>query len=296
VKLSTIVHDQATGLQVPNTRLIARENLKLISTPAEFFDEEEYSSRYSEMYVPVSYHKLAVAVEAEIANQLGPNAVTDATYHIKDKRKLPGAQMLGIYRLRTKPNPDADSYTPILAFRTSNDKSTSIQFASGEEVHICTNWEIFSGNYEERLKHMGNVMERLPGAIRSAVGFLRDTHNASKAFRDITKRFQLDTEEGARVLGELAFSGRLRLNYGERSQYAIAIQEWKEPTHEVFRERTVWSLFNACTEAKKRSNSFASLTRSGNELRGFFCDRFALPDSTRVIVDSEPTNEEEEND
>ena len=47
------------------------------------------------------------------------------------------------------------------------------------------------------------------------------------------------------------------------------LKEWREPSHDEFRPRTAWSLFNAFTEAHKSVNPHTAVRR-GEALYGLF--------------------------
>jgi hypothetical protein len=46
------------------------------------------------------------------------------------------------------------------------------------------------------------------------------------------------------------------------------LQEWRKPRHEAFEERTVWSLFNAFTEALKITGNLHELPKRTQALHG----------------------------
>ena len=56
------------------------------------------------------------------------------------------------------------------------------------------------------------------------------------------------------------------------SQIPDVAQEWREPSHQVFRPRNLWSLLNAFTEVYKGQHSATTVRRS-EALHGR-CDRF----------------------
>ena len=52
---------------------------------------------------------------------------------------------------------------------------------------------------------------------------------------------------GHRMLGELAGAKIL-----SPTMFNEAMRQWHEPQHEAFKPRTMWSLYNSCTEVIKR--------------------------------------------
>jgi len=53
------------------------------------------------------------------------------------------------------------------------------------------------------------------------------------------------------------------------------LKEWREPRHEVFQQRNVWSLFNSFTEALK-DGSLAELPKRSEALQGLLDSHVGL--------------------
>ena len=140
--------------------------------------------------------------------------------------------------------------------RNSYDKSTTIGIAVGMRVFICDNLA-FSGDQVTYLrKHTGNVYEDLE------VILMRTMKNADTEFKRMDlesqamKEVSLTNNDAYRNLGVLFGNNILTSR-----QLPVACNEWKKPQHDAFKERNMWSFYNACTEALKSSPPKDMLTR-----------------------------------
>jgi hypothetical protein len=81
-------------------------------------------------------------------------------------------------------------------------------------------------------------------------GVLRARSNFSSVVDDAHRMQEIDisTDGAYRALGHL---------FGHQvlspRQMPVALKEWNQPKHEAFEPRTLWSLYNAVTEALKSS-------------------------------------------
>lgn len=133
--------------------------------------------------------------------------------------------------------------------RNSYDKSTTIGIAVGMNVFICDNL-CFRGDQVTYLrKHTGNVYEDLE------VILMRTMKNADTEFKQMNdqsmkmKDIQLTDNNAYRQLG-LLFGRNVLLP----RQLTVAKREWDKPSHDVFKDKNMWSFYNACTEALKTTN------------------------------------------
>ena len=151
--------------------------------------------------------------------------------------------------------------------RNSYDKSTTIGIAVGMRVFICDNLA-FSGDQVTYLrKHTGNVYEDLE------VILMRTMKNADTEFKRMDlesqamREVRLTNNDAYRNLGVLFGNNILTSR-----QLPVACNEWKKPQHDAFKERNMWSFYNACTEALKSSPPKDILTRH-TKLHKTLCGR-----------------------
>ncbi len=136
-------------------------------------------------------------------------------------------------------------YTWVLGLRNSNDKSLPAGLVAGSQVFVCDNLA-FSGEVQVSRKHTTNILRDLPSLIGNALGRLMGQ------FLSQDRRTQLYRE--SRLSDAKAHDLTVRaLDNGVicASRIPELLHEWREPRHEAFRPRTVWSWFNAATETLK---------------------------------------------
>ena len=132
--------------------------------------------------------------------------------------------------------------------RNSYDKTTSIGLAAGMHVFVCDNL-MFSGDQITYLrKHTGNVMDDME------IMLMRIMKSADSEWLRMTEVSEnMETEllsngEAYRWMGLLYGKGILTPR-----QLPIVKDNWLNPEHDDFKERNMWSFYNACTEALKTS-------------------------------------------
>ena len=140
--------------------------------------------------------------------------------------------------------------------RNSYDKTTSIGLAAGMHVFVCDNL-MFSGDQVTYLrKHTGKVMDDMEIMLmRIMKGADAEWLNMNK----LTEQMQQDPlsdGEAYRWMGLLYGRGVLTPR-----QLPIVKENWKKPEYDDFKEKNMWSFYNACTEALKTSPPNQMLNR-----------------------------------
>ena len=136
-------------------------------------------------------------------------------------------------------------YCWVLGLRNSHDKTFPCGIAAGASVFVCDNLS-FSGEVKLVRKHTRFIGRDLPFIVERAVGQLlqkwhdQDTRIAAYRTYELTDKDAHDIVVRATDVG--ACSNRL---------LPAVLHEWRQPRHEAFQPRNVWSLFNAFTEAFK---------------------------------------------
>lgn len=143
--------------------------------------------------------------------------------------------------------------------RNSTDKSLPLGFVAGSRVLVCDNLA-FRSELLVRRKHTRFGQERFAEAICKAVQSLAQ-------FKE-TEAARIRHFRSCEVQDVQAESLMLRAYEQDVVSHRLlprVIKEWRVPSFEEFRERTLWSLFNAFTtvlgeRAKSNPQQFASLT------------------------------------
>jgi hypothetical protein len=147
---------------------------------------------------------------------------------------------------------EVDSITPSMVFRNSYDRSMSISGGLGYNCFVCDNLAL-SGEIMFARKHTRKAMGDIMHIFMSMIMTMAEQYQFDQEFREAAKQFEMSQDQGFELLGRMAGNSLLPFVGGEESEFATSIKEWRNPTHEVFQDRTLWSLFNAVTAAQRRS-------------------------------------------
>ena len=206
--------------------LVTRDQLDLIKVPDQ-----------TESYVPVSHYALAGKISTIALDLLKDYALVGESYAVARQ----GNQMFALLKFKS----GNDEMGLSVAFRNSYDKSMSVGIAIGASVFICDNLALH-GDIAIMKKHTKNVWTELEDLAISSL--YKAQRNFDKVLIDSQrmKAIPMNDDEAFRLMGYL---------YGHDlvspRQLTVLKDEWLKPSHEEFRERNLWSLFNATTESLK---------------------------------------------
>jgi len=212
------------------------EDLQSIPMPAE-----------TRSYKPVSHYDLAVNI-ARVARELLREFVLHKSQYGLARN---GGQLFGVHSFK---NANTELGLSI-AFRNSLDKSLSVGMAFGAAVFICDNLAL-TGSIVKVRKHTTLVLKDLEemiltGVYRARTSFINAVDDAGRM-----KRIEITNDGAYRAMGHL---------FGHKvlspRMMPVALKEWHNPSHEEFEPRTLWSFYNACTEALKISPPQSILER-----------------------------------
>lgn len=187
-------------------------------------------------WFPVAHARVAETVKATLR---------EAGYEVRKERygvMRDGSRFFGTLDLAT---PLAEGVSLAVGVRNSVDKSFPLGFAAGSRVFVCDNLA-FRSELLVRRKHTRHGERDFVRNIAAAVGGLQSFREAEA---DRIRRFAA-TELTADQADALILRAYERGIVGAR-QLAGVVHAWRNPTHDDFRPRTVWSLFNAFTTAMK---------------------------------------------
>ena len=139
----------------------------------------------------------------------------------------------------------SEDYCWVLGLRNSHDKTFPAGIVAGASCFVCDNLS-FSGEVKFARKHTRFILRDLPLITERAVGLL------TTKWHDQDKRIAAYKE--AEVKDAEAHDLIIRAcDLGVCSNRLVpsVLHEWREPEHDVFAPRCVWSLFNAFTESLK---------------------------------------------
>ncbi len=138
-----------------------------------------------------------------------------------------------------------DDYCWVLGLRNSHDKTFPAGIVAGASVFVCDNLS-FNGDIKFARKHTRHINRDLPQLVSRSIGLLL------AKWHDQDKRIAAYKE--AEISEVQAHDLLIRsVDVGVCSNRLIpdVLHEWREPSHDAFEGRNVWSLFNAFTESLK---------------------------------------------
>ena len=174
-----------------------------------------------------------------------------------------GARYFGVMEVHL-PDPKERDYAWVVALRNSHDKSFPAGLVAGTSVFCCDNLA-FTGEVKISRKHTRFAHRDLRNLTARAVGQLGDK------FRRLDLRIEAYRNES--IKDSRAHDLIIRAIDCQAitsSRVPDVLREWREPSHQEFRSRNLWSLFNAFTEIYKGQNPNTTMQRS--ELLHGLCD------------------------
>lgn len=202
-------------------------------------------------------------------------------------------------------------YGLVIGLRNTHDCSYCAALTMGNRVFVCDNLS-FSGEVLIGRRHTKNIRRDLPLMIPRAFGAL--------SVERVNMETRISAYKDAEITDEQAHDMILRSLVDENifpaSKIKSVVNEWRRPSHEEFEPRTVWSLFNAYTEAAKpvvttkivkdeetgeereveviRGGNIATLTDRTRKLHGYLDKRLGIAFKTRDEVLAEGDDEDVE--
>ena len=203
----------------------------------------------TETYIPVSHQELYTRIK-----EAGTKHYNTSPFEEKLEVNHRGQQMFGSMTFHDGSQLKGSGMNRSIGFRNSYDKTLPIGVCGGASVFVCSNL-MFTGDIIKMRKHTQNVEEDLDILIQ-------------KLFDDVDRRYD-ESVQAKKLLEEIEFSdtdagnylGQLFVNEGvlNGAQLNKATKEWFESP--VFKERTAWSAYNACTEALKAAHPMNALEK-----------------------------------
>lgn len=210
-------------------------------------------------WTPIPHHELLSAVRREI----NASGLVIARQQLALSHSALGAEGDRFFGLLEIQSPN-ETYATTIGVRNSSDRSFPAGLCVGSRVFVCSNLA-FSAEVVISRKHTRFIRRDLPRLITAAVGRLGDLQDHQ------SRRIEAyqNTALGDPQLNDLAIRS-LDAGVLAASKLPRLLAEYREPAHEEFRPRTVWSAFSAFTEVLK-SYDLQDLPRRTQTLHGL-CD------------------------
>jgi len=153
-----------------------------------------------------------------------------------------------------------EDYTYVLGLRNSHDKRFPAGLVAGASVFVCDNLS-FSGEVKIARKHTRFILRDIPMLTQDAIGRLMDRwHHQDQRIAAYKNKNVND-----RAAHDLIIRST-DVGAATPRQIPLILKQWREPQHEVFERRNLWSLFNAFTEVAK--GNLIELPRRTERLHG----------------------------
>ena len=136
-------------------------------------------------------------------------------------------------------------YAWVLGLRNSHDKTFPAGIVAGANVFICDNLS-FSGEIKIARKHTRFILRDLPFLTERAIGRLMERwHHQDQ---------RINAYKGKNLSDSSAHDLIIRstdVRACTPRQIPAILREWRNPRHEEFQTRSLWTLFNSFTEVLK---------------------------------------------
>ena len=204
----------------PTDKFVDRNALALVPTPSP-----------TATWRPVPHIDVVDAVEYAITNR-GMTIESERFGLARDQQK-----MFGVITLAKQSNPE---WTRCIGIRNSHDQSFAAGICCGVSVLVCSNL-CFGGEFVIKRRHTSGI--DLFAMVEETMDAMTDNYLSFEE-RLLNLHDIGVTDNQARILIVKA------AEYGAIPSCDIlaVFNEYMEPRHEEFKERTQWSLLNAFTE------------------------------------------------
>ena len=153
-----------------------------------------------------------------------------------------GRKMFGVMEISRSASPE---WHRCIGIRNSHDKSFAVGLSAGIVVCVCTNMA-FGGTTVIKRRHTSGIV--LAELIDRAVASLEDDFLMVETVSEELKDAYLkDDDEARSCIVRAAEMGVIN-----SSDILPTFREFRQPSHEEFREPTRWSLLNSITETIKK--------------------------------------------
>lgn len=217
-------------------------------------------------WTPIPHSQLIQNVEETLlANNLIIGQMAHSLTH-------DGARYFGLIEITN--DSESEDYCWVVGLRNSHDKSFPAGITAGAQVFVCDNLS-FSGEVKITRKHTRFIGCDLPLLVERAVGQLLGK------WHDQSVRFAAYKQSG--IENSTAHDLIIRaVDVGICSNRAIpnVLESWRKPRLKEFEDRSVWSLFNAFTEALKQCR-LGELPKRTEALHGLLDTHVGLSSSLR---------------
>lgn len=214
--------------------VVEEDEVYAVETPEPCFRGEKNRMKFH----PIPHTLLLETVEKKL--EAAGLHVAEQTHALTKE----GQRYFGLIRV-DDPNVKGDDHGIVIGLRNAHDGSYSAALAMGSYVFVCDNLA-FSGEVLVGRKHTKNIAKDLPGLVDLGFNALVEERGIQERRIEAYKAHEITNKDAHDIVVQSLMEGVFPVSYMPR-----IVNEWREPTHDAFKPRTIWSLFNAYTEVAK---------------------------------------------
>ena len=208
------------SLANPTDKFVDRNALALVPTPSP-----------TATWRPVPHIDVVDAVEYAISNR-GMTIESERFGLARDQQK-----MFGVITLAKQSNPE---WTRCIGIRNSHDQSFAAGICCGVSVLVCSNL-CFGGEFVIKRRHTSGI--DLFSMVEETMDAMTDNYLSFEERLLDLHDLPMDDDYARIFIVKAAEYGAI-----PSCDILAVFNEYMEPRHEEFKERTQWSLLNAFTE------------------------------------------------
>ena len=219
-------------------------------------------------------HSYLVGTVRDVFHNLFPNfELVDEQYALggyNRKTGVPG-QMFGVHTYET----GHPTFGLSIGFRNSYDSSFAAGVVGGcnpmrDGILVCSNLCFSGDSFKVNRKNTENgVYDLYYMVLHNAENMFNDYRNMTNDF-DVLEAIPVNQEGGYEVLGHMFGSGMIKKN-----QLSVAFESWDNPPQAEWEPRNALSLYNAVTEATKKTTPF-DVVKDLENTHKYFRSRYNL--------------------
>jgi hypothetical protein len=215
---------------------------------------------------PIAHALLADQVESAltgagfeiIAQQHGLDALGDGGNGWKKAQRYFGGWEV------TRDDLPSNDRRLVVGARNAHDKTFAASFCIGNHMLVCANL-CFSSDEKIARKHTINILRDLPSRVEFCVSRITSQFHQMEVRIERYREQEVNIDRAARAVIELHKAKVLpqKLMLGTYDEFIA-------PRHPEFKERNLWSLYNATTEILKDTPNQLALTQRTMRLQSMF--------------------------
>jgi hypothetical protein len=200
----------------------------------------------TDTYSPVAHDELLEIVRRHADTQLHDYTFVDEAFGLSPRTgENMGAKLFAVMSYKAD---FSDDLGLSIGVRNSTDQSLSVGVCMGAKVFVCDNL-CFSGDIRIQRKHTGDVLADVERMIAESMEIAPMRHRSIHDDAETMKEHDVNDDEAYALLGMAYGRSILRPR-----QLLGAREAWKTPPQDDFKDRNLWSLYNAMTEALKSAS------------------------------------------